>query len=340
MLLFLLLGSSLSGQESNFGPCSLPADWNNIFLNNSELPESQVKILIATNRSFEPGADDGIFFTNSISDFRKVNYLLASCEGGKWTLSPVKDLSTGLKVIDDGGDILVYVHGHGKSFPQILTRSNQIKEKYSISMLVFDWPSYNFNFNKSLTHIRKCGENFYNLLQQLKQYRKLEMDGEQHLSLFMHSLGNYYLTHMVVNGNNQYMSEKIFDNIIMNAPAVRSDEHGNVISQLRIQERLFVVLNGRDRVLRGAQLLTLSKMLGNEPLKPFAGNSIYVDFSNVAGEEHTYFAGYHSFEREIPGVYHFFNKALHGEEVDFSNTSLFTPVEGAKIYLVNDASSP
>ncbi len=334
--LSILLATTALGQENNFGPCSLPVGWDNIQLITDEQPASSGSFLVVTNRPFEPGAADGVILPNDISEYRKVTYLLATCAGGNWGLSPVDDLFTGLKTIDDGNDVLLFVHGHGKSFPQVLVRANQIRERYDISMVVFDWPSFNSNFNKSLARVRRCGENFYNLLLQLKQYRDDEMEEDQHLSLLMHSLGNYYLTHMVVNGNNQYLDEKIFDNIIMNAAAVRSKEHGEVISQVRLQERLYVICNEHDRVLRGAHLLTSGKMLGNLALEPLAGNATYVDFSLVAGNEHNYFVGYHSFEYELPAFNHFYHGAFHGQDVDLLNNSMFKPGNNPNIYMVND----
>jgi hypothetical protein len=336
MFLFMILVSPLRGQENRFGPCSLPSDWSNIHLNTDGMPAHPGKILIVTNRPFQPESTDGELFPNEISNYRKVTYLLANCEGGTWQLFPVKDLSAGLDQIDDGRDILLFVHGHGKNMPLVLTRSNQIVDKYGVSLVVFDWPSMNSNFNKSLSRVRRCGDNFYNLLLQLKQYRYEKMEAGQHLSLLMHSLGNYFLTYMVVNGDNQYMDEILFDNIIMNAPAVRSKEHGEVISQVRIQDRLYVVLNNGDRVLRGANLLTTGKMLGNEAMAPLAPNTTYLDFSLVAGSEHTYFAGYHQFEYDLPAFNHFFHGAIHGNDVELSNGSMFTPVKGEKIYIVND----
>lgn len=336
MFLFLILVAPLRGQENKFGPCSLPVDWSNIHLNTDGMPAHAGKILIVTNRPYNPESTDGELFPNEISDFRKVTYLLATCVGGNWELYPAEDLFTGLNQIDNGLDILLFIDGHGKDIPLVLTRSNQIVDKYGVSLVVFDWPSLNSNFNKSLSRVRRCGDNFYNLLLQMKQYRVEQMEAGQHLSLLLHSLGNYFLTYMVVNGDNQYMDEKIFDNIIMNAAAVRSKEHGEVISQVRIQNRLYVVLNNRDRVLRGANLLTTGKMLGNEAMAPLAPHATYLDFTPVAGSEHTYFVGYHQFEYDLPVFNHFYHGAFHGEDVDLSNGSMFTPGTAVNNYLVND----
>jgi hypothetical protein len=66
----------------------------------------------------------------------------------------------------------------------------------------------------------------------------------------------------------------------MNSAAVRSKEHGEVISQITMQENLYVILNNNDKVLKGAHLITAGKMLGNMVIEPLA-----------TGTQHTYFAG-------------------------------------------------
>ena len=165
------------------------------------------------------------------------------------------------------------------------------------------------------------------------------MKEDQHLSMLMHSLGNYFLTHLVVNGNIQYMHMKIFDNIIMNAAAIRSREHGDVLSRIDIQDRLYVTLNKYDKVLQGAHLLTSGKMLGNEIIEPLATGARYVDFTGVARTEHTYFAGYHGFEYELPAIGYFYNTALHGEKVDFSRKGIVQPDRRRPVYSIESSGS-
>lgn len=333
-LFVTISGTSLIGQQNNFGPCSLPMGWDRIGLTNSMQNIGSDKILVVTNRPFIPEAEDNEIFPNDISDYRKVTYLVAGCDGERWNLFPVDDFFTGMKAIDRGEDILLFVHGHGKSMPPVLTRAHQIQDRYGVSMVLFDWPSFHSNFNKSLSRVRRCGENFYNLLLNLHRYRSLEMNPDQHLSMLLHSLGNYFLTHLVVNGNNQYMQDTIFDNIIMNSPAVRSKEHGEVLSQISFQDELYVVFNHRDKVLRGAHLLTTGKMLGNVVMEPVAPNTTYVDFSDVAGTEHTFFAGYHQFEYDLPAFEHFFQTAFHGGKVDLTSEEMFVQKSEGPVYIV------
>ncbi len=339
ILFVLFCASTVEGQQDKFPPCSIPMDWDRILVTDSPLPENAEKFLIVTNRPYNREAQGEDVFPNEVSEYRKVTYLLATCDGEKWALNRVNDFMSGMTAIDNGRDILLFVHGHGKSMPAALTRGHQIIDKYNVSMILFDWPSFNSNFNKSLSRIRRCGENYYNLLLQLQEYRSLYMQPGQHLSMLMHSLGNYFLTHLVVNGNNQYMDEKIFDNIIMNSAAVRSKEHGEVISQIGMQENLYVIFNNNDKVLRGAHLLTAGKMLGNVVIEPLATGATYIDFTNVAGTQHTYFAGYHQFEIDLPAFEHVFDTAFHGERVDLSDEKMFSRKGSQPIWMVMDRGS-
>jgi hypothetical protein len=111
----------------------------------------------------------------------------------------------------------------------------------------------------------------------------------------------------------------------MNASAIRTKEHGVVLSQVRIADRIYITSNKNDFVLRGAHLLTSGKMLGNLVIKPLATNAQYVNFTDVAGREHSYYFGYHPFEHENPAFYYFYYTALHGKEVNLNDTALFSP---------------
>lgn len=314
----------------------MPVSWTQVEVTESPLPAGSDKYLIITNRPYEANALNGIILPNAISIYRKVSYFIATCNGEKWYLNRVGSFEEGMASIDNKRDILLFVHGHGKSFPAVLTRAHQIGDKYDVSLIIFDWPSLNSNFNKSLARVRRCGGNFYNLLLQLRDYRSNSLQEGQHMSMLLHSLGNYFLTHLVVDGNNQYIHAKIFDNIIMNSAAVRSREHGEVISQIEIQDHIYVIFNKNDKVLRGAHLLTSGKMLGNMVIEPLAKGATYVDFTQVAGTQHTYFAGYHQFEFDLPAFDRVFDTAFHGGKVDFSDPVMFSRKGDQDIWVVNN----
>ena len=308
--------------QTNYNSCGNFPDWENIIQVSTPVPDSLPKFLVITNRPFSPDNEDKIYLPNGIAQYRKVTYLEVACNGTKWLIHPREDFNDAMKIMDEGKDILLFVHGHGKSFPLSLPRALQVKNRYDVSLILFDWPAKHSNFNKSLARVRRCGENFYNLLLDLQEYHANSMSDNQHLSILAHSLGNYYLTHFVVNGSWQYLNAAFVDNIIFNAPAVRSKEHGEIISRITISNNKYVVLNKNDRVLKSAYLLTSGKMLGNIVIKPYAENTIYVNFTEIAGKEHTYFVGYHPFENENKTVFELYNTLIHGGKPDF-NTSDF-----------------
>lgn len=294
--------------------CELSEDWKQIILVDEPIHDTIPKIFVVTNRPFFKDDDEGVYFPNAIADFRKVTYIEVGCTNNKWLVRPVESFEKGMHTIDKGKDILVFIHGHGKSFPKTIFRAMQITKRYDVPLILFDWPAQHGNFNKSLARVRRCSDNFYNLLLNLKNYRNTQMEANQHLSILAHSLGNYYLTHFVVNGGWQYQQVPFIDNVIFSAPAIRSKEHGEALSLLNISNNKFVTSNKFDKVLRGAHLLTSGKMLGNEVIKPLATNTLYFDFTKIAGHEHTYYAGYHSFEYENKTVYEFYYSLFHGDQ--------------------------
>ena len=305
--------------------CETTPDWSQISVNKGPVPEGMTRLFIITNRPFTPGGKDGMLFPNDISDYRIVSYIIVTCNGSEWKLTFVPDFNAGMNYINDGRDILLFIEGHGKTLPMTLNRAYQVQERYNVALLVFDWPSQHSNFNKSLARVRRCGDNFYNLLLQIKDYRSSKMIQNQHFSILCHSLGNYFISNFVVCGDHQYLHEKFIDNIVMNAAAIRTREHGEVLSQVGFAERIYITSNKNDFVLRGAHLLTSGKMLGNLVIKPMATNAEYLNFTAVAGREHSYYFGYHEFEHTNPAFFYFYNTALHGNKVNLNDEDFFIP---------------
>lgn len=317
--IILLTSHKASGQNYPSNDYNLPTEWSKLKIVDHIDAKAEQKILIVTNRPFIENAKDNIYLPNGIAEYRKVTYLLAFFNGDEWKLSKIGNLKDGLDAVNYGNSFLLFVHGHGKSFISALNRTYKIKRRYNISMILFDWPSRNKNFNRSLARVRRCGENFYNLILELEEYKKETFVENQKLTMMCHSLGNYFISHMVVNGNNQYLNHPVFDNLILNAPAIKAKEHGEVISQIKIAERIFVASNTNDRVLRGAHLLTSGKMLGNYIMAPLAKNATYLDFTPTALKEHTYFAGYHEFEYSNPSYFNLYNDLFYGNEPNTDN---------------------
>jgi hypothetical protein len=325
--MIVLMTGNVAAQYKVPSFCETTPSWDKISINNGPVTEGITKIFFITNRPYTPEGKDGELFPNDIANYRKVSYFIVTCDGTSWQLTSVPGFSEGMKEINDGRDILLFVEGHGKTLPMALNRAFQVQDRYDVALVVFDWPSNNSNFNKSLSRVRRCGDNFYNLLLQIRDYRSSFMNENQALSILCHSLGNYFISNFIVCGDGQYLQDKFIDNIVMNSAAIRTKEHGEVLSQVEFADRIYITSNRNDFVLRGAHLLTSGKMLGNLVIKPLTDNAQYLNFTGVAGREHSYYFGYHTFEYENPAFYYFYHTSLHGKEVNLQDTTLFTPRE-------------
>ncbi|MCU0371549.1 MAG: hypothetical protein MUC31_09045 [Bacteroidales bacterium] len=74
---------------------------------------------------------------------------------------------------------------------------------------------------------------------------------EAKLGLFMHSLANYLLELSLANGQLSGIHEDLFDNLILNAPAVASKNHHEWIEKLDMQKRAYICYNDIDFNLAG-----------------------------------------------------------------------------------------
>lgn len=323
-LLFVILSCFLTidsySQAGTFNYCQQTAALED-FIVDSALTTDDAEILIVTNRPFLPQDSLEVLLDNAMANNKRTTYLIATCQSKKWHLFRVDDLKTGLDIINDGHDLLLFIHGNGKTFPMALSRTSKINFRYNIPIILFDWPSRNMLITKSVSNVRALNTNFYKLLTQLKGYRQNSMNNTQHLSVFAHSLGNYFLTNLVMNENNKYLNEVFIDNLILNSSAVETKKHGIAIDKLSFQKNIYITVNFYDKTLRGANLLTLRKMLGNIAVPPLANKAEYMHFTSIAGYEHTYFAGYHQFEFDNRAVFEFYNSILHGSKLNLINNA-------------------
>jgi hypothetical protein len=330
---FLVLTADLVPAQTAVLPSCKEAAWNKIRISIEDIPEGPAKIFIITNRPYVPKAEKQEYFPNGIA--KSLTYFIAACDGDTWHFHFVSGFEEGMNAINDGRNILVFLEGHGKTLPMALDRAYQVQLRYNLSIVVFDWPSDNRNFKGSLDAISRCEGNFYNFLLQMKDYRRRQMNESQHLSILAHSMGNYFLNHSVERDNGLNLREVFVDNIIMNAPAIPSKGHEKAISQMAFQKRIYITSNKNDVVLRGAGVLTSSRMLGNVVVGPLAANAHYVNFSDVAGTEHSYYYGHQAFEHTLPAFYYFYNTTFQGDEVDFSEPKMFFPWKDGEGYAIS-----
>lgn len=118
------------------------------------------------------------------------------------------------------------------------------------------------------------------------------------------------------------MPRNLFDNIIINAAAVKQQNHTHWVEKLNIQKRIFITSNNMDFNLKGAAIIRLAEQLGIRN-KQYARNAFYVNFSDFATSEHNLFLGRSQLEKTKPQIFRFYDLAFHGKQVSMTENAGF-----------------
>ena len=127
------------------------------------------------------------------------------------------------------------------------------------------------------------------------------------------------------------MPKNLFSNIILNAAAVKQENHAKWVEKLAIQKRIYITFNNEDKTLKGAKLLRLANQLGLGYKGRKAINAQYVNFSKVASTEHNLFLGKTASEKNNRYIYSFYDQAVHGKEVNFNNENAYQILSPSEI---------
>lgn len=233
-------------------------------------------------------------------------------------------------------DWLLFVHGDNKTFEKAVIRGLNIQNMHKIRVIVFAWPSKDIhlhgykNFKTSHQNVEKSVNHFNSVLGTMAGLRNLNtnfLNGHK-LSLFLHSLGNYYLECM---GNKKMFLDKpslLFDNVIINEAAVEEKNHVNWVEQIHFQNNIFINSNRCDIELKGLRIFTNhGKQLGEKVTSPFANNAIYLNFTKSVGfrirtvTTHTYFIG--KVPEKNKNVRLLYFEIFHGLKPNLANESRF-----------------
>jgi hypothetical protein len=233
-----------------------------------------------------------------------------------------------------GNDWVLLIHGDSKAPVDAAVRGLEVQNLHGVKVLVFSWPSKMStnnglkNYRNSRTNVEAGLAHFRELLLTVQKYRNSYIWPEgNNLSLFMHSLGNYYLELSVKEDMLQGLDPALFDNIIINAAAIEQQDHAGWVKRIEISDRIYIISNEKDFNLRGARLFTKAgKQLGGPVEFPLARNAIYINFTEAVGFKvptwvsHTYFVG--EMPRRSNNIRNFYTTIFHGLEVDLDDTEL------------------
>lgn len=241
------------------------------------------------------------------------------------------------KALSEGNnDWLVFVHGDSKTFSDAAIRGLKIQNLHHVKVLVFSWPSKmekgngSRNFSNSKRNVEAGVLQFKELLLLIQEYKKRNQWPEKpyHLTLFLHSLGNYYLERLVKDSLLADLDSNLFDNLIINAAAVNQEGHANWVDRLHFQKRIYTTSNKKDFNLNGARIFSNSgKQLGERLKSPLSTGATYINFTKAiglaipTGNSHTYFIG--KMTNESKNIKDFYTDLFHGRALNLSDSTRF-----------------
>jgi esterase/lipase superfamily enzyme len=316
----------------------------NIELITTDFSNDQPYITVVTNRPFLYDSTIGEYFPNQISIDNELSYMKIYNQNGKFQVQKLESINAIQSSNPSLEDWLVYVHGDSQTLELTFTRGFQLQTEYGVNVIVFSWPSKDpdlggiNNFNNSRNQLENGTPGFMKFLLELDLWHsnESEVTGAK-LSLFFHSLGNYYLERIANNSRLSELNPGIFDNLILNAAAVNEKDHNIWLSKIHFQKKIFVNSNRKDMTLKGVNMFTdFDVQLGEEVIDGFSENAAYVNFGQALKNEnnfglmHGYYAG------EIPAksqnIFNYYKTIFHGNDVDFSDKNLFNTNDTIPVY--------
>ncbi|MBN1792052.1 MAG: alpha/beta hydrolase [Bacteroidales bacterium] len=302
----------------------------------SELIPSGSKTLVISNR--EHFLQNGeLQFTNQVKEGKELLFIEATFIDDDLLSEICEREAFFERVYQSNDDWLLFIHGDSKTYEQAVMRAFDIQYLYGINVMVFCWPSRDpelggvKNFKNSRQNLMLSLDHFVELLCQIDQFRNRHPDFQDNrqLSLFIHSLGNLYLEKMIEEGLGPENTEKLFDNLIINAAAVNQDGHPSWVEKLNIQKSIYITSNKQDFNLKGVRIFTSDgKQLGEKVEHPLAANATYIQFTRAVGfrfptgSTHTYFIG--KMADKSMNIRRFYAALFHGMPVDINDQEVFS----------------
>ena len=218
--------------------------------------------------------------------------------------------------------LIVFIHGRGKhpekafgDDPETgLDILVQMRTRYSAEVLMVHWPSWLDVMGYPSLNAREAGPHLQLLFERLYHFRDTGgAAGTRPLTLFVHSMGNQLLSsYMEDYPGNAHGRQPLFETLILNAPDVDLEDHGQWVERIDFVGRIFILLNtDKDRLLQLSSYLWQKPRLGRQlhhadhRPEPLAKNADYVDLVHL-GVNHDYFYG----ETLPPSLVEFYRRAI------------------------------
>ncbi len=293
-------------------------------------------IYVVTNRVQERSGEN-VYFNNTVKSNSQLDFLKVIFHEPDSIVSKLLNYNEFIKQITSiKSDWLLFVHGDSKTYDQSVMRGFDIQSLHRVHVIVFSWPSKYpsinglKNFKNSKENVKKSMGHFTDLIScidSLKRDNPVFKD-DINLSMFVHSLGNFYLEHLFKENKEDNKFGLIFDHVILNSAAVNQEMHKEWVEKMNFQKRIYITSNRQDFNLKGSRIFTKDgKMLGEKTETPIAENANYVQFTKAVGfrfptgTTHTFFIG--EVADKSKNIREFYFNMMHGNEIDLNNENQY-----------------
>ncbi|HEV7231821.1 MAG TPA: alpha/beta hydrolase [Bacteroidia bacterium] len=311
--------------------------WDEIALMDSSYRSTDSSIVFVSCRNrFNDPANPKEFLGTSVDTARTLHFYTLYFQGNSWRAVPHNTLADAIgRARFNGKDFLAYTEGDGKTFPDAVDRSTRLCRLYHVNIVMFDWPSrvagYGGikNVHNTVKNTFLAAPSFYSFLVLLQDYRKNHAPEIDHISLFLHSMGNAVFKNSLTNHSLSELGPGFIDNIILNAACVPVRHHRKWVESIHFASHIYVVYNRKDKTLRQASLLFGERLLGCQLSKPLAPNALYINVHPLAGNNHNCFLIIPLLNQQ-PDLCLFFDTLFHVKPLNTGNPAFLIPRKNGK----------
>lgn len=297
------------------------------------------QIVVVSTRYFDK--EKGFSIKRNVHPKYEAFMFVAGVKNDTSFVQPVNTFKDASTIFHETCNFLIYVDGHGKSFPQALERGYEISKRFKVNVVVFDWPSDYLALRKTVYSADEVSVGFVETMIDFANFRDSGFPGSA-VSVIFHSMGNRILKNISNPRLLKHMPRSLFTNIIINAAAVKRQNHARWVERLNIQKRIYITMNETDFNLRGATILRLAEQLGSglKQKRMRAENALYIDFNGLETVEHNLFLENPELEEKNPNIFRFYDMAFRSEEVKLpENAGVHILRPSAKSFLFSDKKS-
>lgn len=287
-------------------------------IENSLAKSAENKILIISTRNFTN--PETLTLEKGVHPENKRFFFIAGTSGDSTIIVHFQTLQEAMNHLDKSKNMLVYVNGYNKTFDGTVKGGQMLFKRYGVNAIMFDWPTEQRPIRITAKNARKVSNSLAISLIEIDRISH-DLFPETKLSLVFHSMGNHVARHLVKSGDIELLDENTIDNIILNAAAVKSYDHDRWVEKLKLKEEVYIVFNKYDYVLRGASIMRGARQLGNVALGELADNANYINLSDIAEKEHSYYLGETIAEKKNPEIFEFYNTVFQGSDFNVNTNN-------------------